>query len=176
VRYAEGNDMGMVCEVWQIAEETVQDLVDDPSIGREVLSELREYNEELPQEEKIVLSLDKAWDGINFVTDYARLELPKKFLTHGGTPLPAIDLGFGPARYYTPKEVAQMSKVLEKASFKSIGRGLSVSDLLAKDVYPFEAHGNASEALEYIEEHWGQLVDFVKLTAAFNRGLMIYLF
>lgn len=167
--------MGMVCEVWQIAEETVQDLVDDPSIGREVLSELREYNEELPQEEKIVLSLDKAWDGINFVADYGRLELPKKFLTHGGAPLPAIELGFGPARYYTPKEVAQMSKVLEKASFKSIGRGLSVSDLLAKDVYPFEAHESVNEALEYIEEHWGQLVDFVKLTTAFNRGLMIYL-
>jgi hypothetical protein len=167
--------MGMVCEVWQIAEETVQDLVADPSIGREVLSELREYNEELPPDEKIVLSLDKAWDGINFVADYGRLELPNKFLTHGGTPLAAIDLGFGSARYYTPKEVAKMSKVLEKASFKTIGRGLSVSDLVAKDVYPFEAHERGGEALEYIEEHWEQFVDFVKLTAAFNRGLMIYL-
>ncbi|MFN9943241.1 MAG: DUF1877 family protein, partial [bacterium] len=85
-RHVEERGMGMVCEVWQIAEETVQDLLDDPSIGQEVLSELREYNEELPQDEKVVLSLDKAWDGINFVADYGRLDLPKKFLTEGGTP------------------------------------------------------------------------------------------
>ncbi len=167
--------MGMVCEVWQIAEETVQDLLDDPSIGQEVLSELREYNEELPQDEKVVLSLDKAWDGINFVADYGRLDLPKKFLTEGGTPLTAIDLGFGPARYYTPKEVVQMSKVLEKAQFKSLQRGLSVSDLVAKDVYPFEARESVQDALGYIEEYWEELVSFFKLTTAFNRGLMIYL-
>ncbi len=175
-RHEEGREMGMVCEVWQIAEETVQDLLDDPSLGREVLSELREYNEELPQDEKIVLSLDKAWDGINFVADYGKLELPQKFLTEGGTPLAAIDLGFGPARYYTPREVAQMSKVLGKASFKSVQRGLTVSDLVAKDVYPFEARESVHDALGYIEGYWEELGNFVKLTTAFNRGLMIYLF
>ncbi len=167
--------MGIVCEVWQVAEETVQDLVSDPSLGSEVLAELREYNDELPEDEKILLSLDQAWDGINFIADYGRVKLPKKFLTEGGKQIAAISGVCGPARYYTPQEVVQMSKVFENSTFESLRQGLSVSDLVAKDVYPFEAQESVRDALQYIEGYWGDLAEFVALTVAFNRGLMICL-
>jgi hypothetical protein len=42
-------------------------------------------------------------------------------------------------------------------------------------VYPFEAQESVRDALQYIEGYWGDLAEFVALTVAFNRGLMICL-
>ena len=168
--------MGMSCAIWQVAEETVDDLIADPSLGEEVLEELYAYDNELASGEKIFLDIDKAWAGINFLCAKGHLNLKDNFLLLGGSELSALDQGYGPARYFEPKEVTQLSQVLQHIKFEKLREGLQVSDLISEEVYPFRPNETDSEAFGYIEIHLNSLVQFVKKAAEGKRGLITYLF
>lgn len=168
--------MGMSCIIWQVVPETIKDMLDDPTLGDDVLTELKEYNEELPDEEKICLDLDKSWDGINFLLSKKERDPLSGFIKTGGQDIGAIDEGYGLARYFTPEETAKLNSIIKKNTFADLCRGVQASELAAADVYLFHSGSQQEQEFGFLEENWIALVKFVDAAVMRKRGIMTYIF
>jgi len=165
--------MAVSCAVWQIVDETVEDIKNDPSAGKEILSEMGEYNDELPEDRKILLNLEKAWDGLNhlFARKY-KSELAS-FLTTGGTALSGLDFGYGEGRVFSPAETAELSKLLQAHSFEKLCEGVTVKELIEQEVYPFQGDETEKQAFGSLAPYWSRLKTFVAAAVECRRGILV---
>src|SRR5579859_1183536 len=70
------------------------------------------YGSDVPSNDRVVLN--KAWHAIHFVLTGSRLggSAPLNFLVDEGTPVGAVDVGYGPARVLTSDQVRQLADAL----------------------------------------------------------------
>lgn len=167
--------MGMSLVLWQMAQETLDDLDNNPSIVEDVIQELEDYNEELPEDQKVYLDIDKAWCGIDHLLKKYHPARPSGFLTVQGKDVGKIDLGYGPARYFYPSETVPIHQMLQGVSFERLRDGATVVDLVAAKVYPFYEDQSEEDVFVYLQDHWTALTQFIARTVKQNRGLMLYL-
>ena len=168
--------MGIRCAVWQIVQETVDDLVKDPTIGKEVLAEFEEYNKELPEEGKIFLDLDKAWDGLSHLLLNKKIGPAPLFLKEGGLELEAIDVGYGHARVFDAEETLAILQAINPVTFDKLKSGVNAKDFIGAEIYPFHEGETDTQAFSYLEKHWSPLKKFLAATVEQGRGIMVYLF
>jgi len=125
------------------------------------------------------LDLDKAWHGLHYLLTGTAWEgeFPANFLVSGGTPLGEEDVGYGPARAFTPAEVRSIADFLDAMDEGAL-RGRYVPARLAEaEIYPDVIWTRDEEA----ETNWEYLLDAFTRSRSFvreaaDRGLALLAF
>ncbi|MGZ4961322.1 MAG: YfbM family protein [Limisphaerales bacterium] len=134
----------------------------------------------LPEQD--VLDLDKAWHGLHFLftgSDWEG-EFPEGFLVSCGEPIGDEDVGYGPARSFTPEEVAQIATFLDCVDEATLRQRLDPHRMMELEIYPTYP-GLRPEDVD-LEDEWEYFTDtlhrmkqFVREAAAKNMALLVYI-
>lgn len=102
------------------------------------LLETQIADEEL-DEDKLV-DIDKAWDGIIYLLTgegYATSQHPLRNVIFSGQLVhDEQEMGYGPAHYNTPEQVAELSALLDKLDAAELRTRYNPADMEEKDIYP----------------------------------------
>ena len=84
------------------------------------------------------IDLDKAWHALHFLFTGAAWEgeFPQGFLVTCGEPVGDIDVGYGPARSFTPIQVKEIAAFLKAQSGQELRDKLDPKALLEAEIYP----------------------------------------
>jgi hypothetical protein len=115
------------------------------------------------------IDIDKAWHGIHYLlTGEAEGGAePGSLAVLGGEEF-GEDVGYGPARFLTPSQVAAVSQELAKHSTEELTQRYRPQDMDAKQIYPDIWVRDGDEGLEYLLEYYRVLADFYRDAA--SRG------
>ena len=148
--------MSMTGRYLRVAPEVILDIQREPSTLLDVL--YPEAESELAAHESKYLDIDKTWDIIHFLlNDGASIQdsddgggpLPNAVL--GGAELTDEDLGYGPARFLVPAEVATTARGLACISPEELWGRFDESRVSAADLYWSMEPENKTYALENYE-------------------------
>ena len=84
------------------------------------------------------IDLDKAWHALHFLFTGSAWEgeFPQGFLVTCGEPVGDIDVGYGPARSFTPEQVKEIANFLEAQNGQELRAKFDPKALLEADIYP----------------------------------------
>jgi hypothetical protein len=119
--------------------------------------------------------LGRAWHAIHFVLTGSRLggEAPLNFLADEGTPVGDVDVGFGPARVLTSRQVRRLAEALVPLDIPAFARKVDVQALDDAAIYPGEwSHNGSGESLS---TSYQALRDLVLRSAEAGLGLVLYI-
>ncbi|MFD8755135.1 YfbM family protein [Kitasatospora sp. NPDC059577] len=113
----------------------------------------------------------KAWDALRFLLE--RHAFPVDLL-RGEEELPgADDWGYGPPRVLTPEHVTLAADTLAQLPFEALLGDVTAADLARSDVYPTGLWADDT-ALPYLGTHYTDLTAFVRTTARYRHGLLVW--
>lgn len=120
------------------------------------------------------IDLDKTWHALQFLFTGTAWEgdFPACFLVNSGQTVGDVDVGYGPARSFTPiqtKEIAQYLDTLEHAALKE---RYDCKKMLALEIYP--QHWT-DEDRDYLEDGLEKATRFVRETAEKDMALLVYI-
>lgn len=118
---------------------------------------------------------DKAWNAIHYLlTGTAEGgTFPAAFILHGGIPLGDEDDGYGPARLFSPDEVALINDTLQKETLESFQSRYDGRAMDKAKVYPQIWARDGDEGFDYVWESFERLKDFVRTTRETNQHLLV---
>ncbi len=118
------------------------------------------------------MDIDKAWHGIHFLLTGETWggKLPLSNTIMGGKEI-GKDLGYGPAKYLTPKEVAEVASALLDVDADEIRSRFDLAEMNRKEIYAV----TSEEDDEYIMEYFTKLVDFYKIAAEKGDCMIIFI-
>ena len=155
--------MGMVACYAAVSPSTLEKLV----TGEESIEEYL-YPNDGESEPSNSIDLDKSWHGIHYLlngtTDGG--EGPLAIAIIGGVEF-GPDVGYGPARYLTVAETADVAEALDGISASMLTTRFDPKDMADKDIYlspMWERDGQ--EALDYALEYFQKLPVFYREAAA----------
>ena len=132
-----------------------------------------------PLAESDTLCIDKAWHALHFLftgTAWAG-EPPAAFLAAGGTQVGTVDVGYGPARSFTPAQVQGIAAFLNEQNEDELKSRIDPEAMQRLDIYP-----SVSSEETDIEEEWEYLVasflemkQFVGQVAQANLSMIVYI-
>jgi len=157
--------MGMVACFVPVSEETLAQLRSDEDAIEEFL-----YPDDGEREPENYVDLDKAWHGIHYLLtgEADGGDPPLSLAVFGGEEF-GPEVGYGPARFLTAAQVAQISHALEAVTVDSLSAKFNPSDMGRKQIYPDEIWTrDGQEALQYLLHYYPQLVAFYR--GAAGRG------
>jgi hypothetical protein len=171
--------MSVHFEIFQVVDETIADIVSGAATAAETIEELEEYNEELPQDQKIVLDVSyvgpalASFLALKVPTPIATFLLSEKIGTVVGE-----DLGMGPAKHLSPKDVKALAEHTSKVHFDKAYQGLTIEAL---NKYYQTAGTKAIEAtvdespdeVESLKEAFVLFKEFLVTTMEMKRGLLV---
>jgi hypothetical protein len=151
------------------------------SVSEDTLARFREDSDEFeeflyPDDGDVPNSvdIDKSWDAIHYLLtgegiqqteDYSE---PQTLAINGGEEF-GPDVGYGPARFLLPDQVAAVSKVLTKLTKAELKRRFNTNDMIEENVYLSHSWEDDEKAgLSYVLEYFKQLTTFYR--AAAERG------
>jgi hypothetical protein len=160
--------MSMVCCLREVADSEIQGLLDDPESILELLDE-----------EQDEIDLDKAWHGIHYLLTGSAWEgaEPLCYLVSGGETIGDVDVGYGPARALTSKQVVDFDAALSTITADELRRRFNPQAMSKAEIYPdiWERDPQEDDALAYLIEYFEDLKSFVEKTRAAGKGMIIYL-
>ena len=120
---------------------------------------------------------DKSWNAIHYLLTGSAHEgtFPAGFILAGGTPVGEEDVGYGPARVFTPAEVRDIDAVLSQINREIAQRRFDGAAMDAADVYPQIWSRTDEDVFEYAWENLRALQEFVRRTVELNQALMLLL-
>tara|TARA_B100001989_G_scaffold252912_1_gene236936 strand:+ start:257 stop:847 length:591 start_codon:yes stop_codon:yes gene_type:complete len=132
---------------------------------------------EFAEGEGIGGEIDKAWNGIHYCLNKTvdEAEPPMDFITIGGKEAGNIDVGYGPARLFSSKQVKEINACLSEISEDDFRNNYDPSDMEKLEIYPNIWERDGEEALDYISEYYNDLKSFISNCAKNNLGLAICL-
>lgn len=171
--------MSVHFEIFQVVEETIADIVSGAATAAETIEELEEYNEELPEDQKIVFKV--SYDG-PALASFLALKVPTPIATFllndkAGTVV-GEDLGMGPAKHLSPKDVKALAEHVSKVHFDKAYQGLTIESL---NKY-FQTAGKqaleasvdeSSDEVESLKETFVLFKEFLVTTMEMKRGLLV---
>ncbi|WP_395751684.1 YfbM family protein [Prosthecobacter sp.] len=166
----------MIGHLVRIPEETRVLLHAEPEKIEELL--YSDFEEERVAEDDD-LDIDKTWHVLHFLfTGFAwDGGFPAGFLLSCGEPVGDVDVGYGPARSFTPREVKQISQFLTNLKPAAVRDRLKPALMKKFEIYPGPWKGD-----EKVEEEWpyfeGGLEDtiaFVREAAEKDLALLVYI-
>jgi hypothetical protein len=122
------------------------------------------------------LDVDKAWHGIHFLLTGSASEgtTPLHFIL-GGSPMGEEDLGYGPARGFSPPEVKQIAEALSPLTTEVLAARYDPEKLAASEVYPGIWADEGDEARDYLIDFYEQLRAFVAAAAAEQQAMLVFM-
>lgn len=122
--------------------------------------------------------LDKAWHGIHYLLTGTAWEgeEPLNFLVSGGREVGDIDVGYGPARALTSKQVQSLNTALQPIDEAVLKSRFNPSEMMALEIYPeiWDRDPAEDDAFGYCAEFFEVLKSFVAQTAEQKMGLIVY--
>jgi hypothetical protein len=136
--------------------------------------------EEFIDEERTRTDLDKAWHGIHWLLTGSAHggKEPLCYLLAGGEQVGKVDVGYGPARALTSKQVESWNAALSQISQEELAGRFDPAAMLKADIYPeiWDRSINEEEdTLEYLLQYYISLRDFVAAARKEGSGLLVYL-
>ena len=164
--------MGMVGCFAALPEARLADLRRDPDSIEEYL-----YPDDGESDPPNYIDVDKAWHGIHYLltgTAHGGAR-PLSLAIVGGEEF-GPEVGYGPARFLTSAEVAEVSAALEGLTIDGLSERFDPQDMAAKSIYPDVIWvRDGQEALEYVLESYQQLVVFYRDAAARGDAVIQWL-
>jgi hypothetical protein len=116
------------------------------------------YKEETEEGNPNLVNIDKAWDGLIFL-------LTGQGVSHADHPLVQVlfsgqiideeqDLGYGPAHYLTPTQVADLNSQIGKITTKELKEKYDPKKMMQLEVYPTMWEEDGDEAFDYLNEYF----------------------
>lgn len=132
------------------------------------------YGGEAERHERVVL--DRAWHAIHFALTGSRLggDEPLNFLVSEGTPVGEVDVGFGPARVLTSRQVQAIASRLSEISPDHVARSVDLSALDAHRIYPGNWQTDGRD-VTYVVENYREMRDLIVRVAERGEGLILYI-
>jgi hypothetical protein len=131
------------------------------------------YGADASASEQVVLK--KAWHAIHFVLTGSRLggNEPLNFLVSEGTPVGEIDVGYGPARVLTSRQVKTIAQRLAEISPDNVAERVSLHELDEHQIYPgnWERDGLS---VEYVVANYREMRNLFTRLAERGDGLVLY--
>jgi len=128
------------------------------------------------------MDLDKAWHGLHFLFTESDWEgdFPQGFIVSCGEPMGDEDVGYGPARSFTPDEVQKIATFLETQNEAGLRQRLDPKKMTELEIYPaiwdrLTDPNQADDEWEYLADAFRNLKKFIQETAAKRMALLIYL-
>lgn len=148
--------MSMICILRRVSQADLDAYLSDSSLLESSL--YSDYDEE-PADNMI--DIDKTWDAILFL-------LTGQGMGGGSHPLYKLiftsqfideeqDLGYGPAHYSTPEQVAKLSAQLAPITVEDLKQRYNPKQMDEANVYPGEWERDGNEAFEYISTYFLEL-------------------
>jgi hypothetical protein len=164
--------MGMVGCFTSVSEETLARLRADEDLIEEFL-----YPDDGESEPENYIDLDKAWHGLHYLLtgEADGGKLPLSLAVIGGEEF-GPEVGYGPARFLSAIQVAQVAKALESITVESLSAKFDPQDMERKQIYPDVIWGrDGAEALDYLLENYEQLEVFYRDAAARGDAVIQWL-
>lgn len=125
------------------------------------------------------IDLDKAWHGIHYLLTGTAWEgeEPVNFLASGGREVGDIDVGYGPARVVTSKQVQSLNAALQPIDEAVLKSRFNPSQMMTLGIYPeiWDRDPAEDDAFGYCAEFFEMLKSFVAQAAEQKMGLIVYL-
>jgi len=135
-----------------------------------------------PIPEADTMDLDKAWHGLHFLFTGSDWEgdFPGGFIVTGGEPVGDVDVGYGPARSFTPDEVGKIAKFLESQKETDLRQRLDPEKMAELEIYPdiWDRISNPDEENEewdYLLDGFRRMKQFIQEAATKRMALLVYL-
>lgn len=131
----------------------------------------------IPEDDQ--LDVDKAWHAIHFLLTGSAWEgdFPEGFIVSCGQVVGDEDLGYGPARSFSPSETAAIADLLASISDDDLQSRMDFAAMSAEGIYP-DIWGDEyedDEPGEYVQAYFGTLRTFVGEAKERGLGLLVWL-
>jgi Domain of unknown function (DUF1877) len=122
------------------------------------------------------LDVDKAWHGIHYLLTGTAEEgaPPLDFIMRGGRTL-GEDLGYGPARGFSPGEVKDIAAALSAVSPEQLRSRYDQKEMQRLQIYPDIWRREPDEGLEFVMESFDELREFIIGGAKEGEALVVFL-
>ena len=138
---------------------------------------VEEKQEGLAEEDQI--DIDKAWHGLHFLFTGSDWEgpFPQGFLVSCGKEVGDVDVGYGPAKSFTPKEVKEISTFLNQLDDSELKSRLDPKKMNELGIYPsiWNDDTNIEAEWEYAKYSLDAMKQFIKEAAQGDLALLVYI-
>lgn len=126
-----------------------------------------------------MLMIDKAWHALHFLFTGTAWEgePPAGFLVTGGSKIGEVDVGYGPARSFTPAEVQDIAAFLDAQAEDELRSRIDVEAMQALDIYPsvWSEDTDIEEEWEHLAASFRDMKEFVGRAARENLSMIVYI-
>ncbi len=165
--------MSMIGSFGLLSEDEITKLLEAP----ETVHELIHPERDIYQDERFHC-VEKDWHAIHFLLNRKAWmgEPPLDFIVRGGTEVGDVDVGYGPARVFTPSELGRIVSALHPITDDMLRQNFTAEALAAADdhLYPGWGPGEEKYADEMVASYRG-LQAFLEAGAKQGRGLIVWL-
>jgi hypothetical protein len=144
--------MSMIGNLLRISRTELEKYLKDSS-----LLESSIYGEEADGQNPNLVDIDKAWDGIIYLLTgqgIAKADHPLLRILFGGQIIDENqDLGYGPAHYLTPEQVAELNCQIEKFTIADLKQNYDPKKMTELEVYP-TIWDEGDEAFDYLSGYF----------------------
>ena len=121
--------------------------------------------------------LDKAWHGLHYLFTGTAWEgdPPLNFLVTGGREVGDEEVGYGPARTFTPAETREIAGALAALSDEQLRARFAPQEMMRLEVYPeiWDRDPAEDDTLGYLVEYTGQLRATLASVVERGHGLLV---
>ena len=160
----------MIGNYRRLTEAELNALLEEPGTITEIL-----YSEEGQDDTDKQLDVDKAWHAIHYLLNGTAWDGKEPLVNAvlGGLPVGEEDVGYGPARYLRPTQVAETSKALQAISSEQLWSRFNAAAMKKAEIYPeFERW---EEDKEYICGYFENIKSFFVVAASRGDAMLLYL-
>jgi hypothetical protein len=161
---------GMIGNLRTASDADIAELLGNPAAITHFL-----YGDGANDHEELVL--DKAWHAIHFTLTGSRLggDEPLNFLVAEGTPVGEIDVGFGPARVLTSRQVRAIAGRLAQISPETVAERVNLRDFDAQQIYPGNWQRDGVHGVDFVVNSYRDMRDLFTRAAARGDGIVLYI-
>ena len=140
---------------------------------------INDFLDEDPAREQLAGDVDKAWHGIHFLLTGTAWEGsgPAAFLLQGGVEVGEEDVGYGPARAFSPAETRAIADALDALPPEELRPRFDPARMAELDLYPsiWTRPPEEDDPLGYLLAHYAELRRMVRTAAGDGLGMLVYL-
>ena len=125
-----------------------------------------------------MIDIDKAWHVLHFLLTGTSSEgdFPQGFLLTAGNPVGDVDVGYGPVRSFTVREVLILRDYLVSVDKEVLRERFLPSTFSENEIYPnVWDRSDQDDEWPYFEGAFEETVLFIRETADKGMALLIYL-
>jgi hypothetical protein len=166
--------MGMVGNYLRVSKEEFEEYMQESS-----KLEDRVYSED-NLEDKNLMDVDKAWEGIFFLLTGASLsniedaKEPLSLILNATELDPEQDMGYGPALYNTVEQVKAISAEMNKISEEDLKKKFHPEKMMELQIYP-NVWDRGEEELEYLIDYYDILKEFYNTAAKEQQAVVFFI-